>query len=383
MKIVGIVAEFNPFHKGHAYLINQARRLGATHVVVAMSASAVQRGEPAVCSKHERAAAAVANGADLVVELPAPYSCSAAKWFADSAVQILVQLGIDALAFGSEYDDSHLLERAASAVRLLDDNPKVRLLSSEGVSYPQAIAECAGQLFGKDICDVLSSPNSTLAIEYINALKNYNGDISLMPIKRIGAGHDETAADGYSCGSHLRELISAGGGVEEFIPENAPIKNVCRLSQIENILFYNLLNAEKAELFKLPEVNGQLADRIIKAAKEPPKTYNELLLKIKSRNFTLARIRRSSLALTLGITKEDFMPVPYIRILAFDQKGTEIMRRCKSEIPVSTSLKELENSSQQAKRIVSLENRAVRLLQLGTGVFENEYTRKIVPSEII
>lgn len=382
MKVVGIVAEFNPFHKGHAYLIEQARRQGATHVVVAMSASAVQRGEPAVCSKHERAAAAIANGADMVVELPAPYSCSAAKWFADSAVQILVQLGIDALAFGSEYDDAHLLERAASAVRSLDDNSKVRLLSSEGVSYPQALAECARQLFGSDISNVLSSPNSTLAIEYINALKKYNGDISLMPIKRIGAGHDKTTADGYSCGSHLRELISAGEGVGDFIPENAPIKNVCRLSELEKILFYNLLNAEKAELLRLPEVNDQLADRIINAAKEPPKTYNELLLKIKSRNFTLARIRRSSLALTLGITKEDFAPVPYIRILAFNQKGTEVMRRCKPDIPVSTSLRDLENSSEQAKRIVSLENRAVRLLQLGTGVFENEYTRKIVPTDI-
>jgi predicted nucleotidyltransferase len=128
----------------------------------------------------------------------------------------------------------------------------------------------------------------------------------------------------------------------------------------------------------LPEANAALADRILNAAKNPKPYLAEFLLDVKSRNFTLARIRRTALHLALGIEKSDIIPVSHIRILAFNKRGAEILRRAEPQIPVSTSLRELENSSVQSRRIVAIEQNAVRLMQIGTGNFENEYTKKIV-----
>lgn len=378
MYVAGIVAEFNPFHKGHAYLIKEARIRGATHIAVAMSGATVQRGEPAICPKHERAAAAIANGADLVVELPSPYSCSAAPFFADAAVQILVQLGINALAFGSEYESPDLLSSAADALAKLSDSGSVHSLTAEGLPYPAALRQAAEEKFGAEIGGVISSPNSTLAVEYISALQKYSRRTDLLPIKRQGAGHDSKPEGGFASGSYLREKILSGEGSDEYIPRESTPKTVCSPETAEKIIYYGLLSANRERLLTLPEINEQLADRILKAAKDPPERLADFLLSVKSRNFTLARIRRSALHLTLGVTKADFFAVPYIRILAFNQHGAEILKCATPDIPISTSLKELEYSSSAAKRISSIELNAVKLMQMCTGNFENEYTRKIV-----
>jgi predicted nucleotidyltransferase len=378
MYAVGIVAEFNPFHKGHAYLIAEARSRGASHIAVAMSGAAVQRGELALCSKHERAAAAIENGADLVVELPAPFSCAAAPWFADSAVQILGQLGINALAFGSEYESRELLLSAADCVFSLAESREVLKLVSDGFSYPAALQKAAAEQFGEQIAEVISSPNSTLAIEYILALRRHLPSADIIPVKRRGAAHDGAPESGFASGSYLRECILSGENTAEYIPEKSAPSAVCNPEIAEKIIYYNLLSADRERLLRLPEANAALADRILNAAKNPKPYLAEFLLDVKSRNFTLARIRRTALHLALGIEKSDIIPVPHIRILAFNKRGAEILRRAEPQIPVSTSLRELENSSVQSRRIVAIEQNAVRLMQIGMGNFENEYTKKIV-----
>jgi predicted nucleotidyltransferase len=383
MYTVGIVAEFNPFHKGHAYLIAKAREKGATHIAVAMSGAAVQRGELAVCSKHERAEAAIKCGADIVIELPAPFSCSAAPQFADFAVQILVQLGIDALAFGSEYDNPDILKKAAAALESTDVNDEISRLTASGLPYPAAVSKALERHYGSEISDVCSSPNSTLAVEYISALRRQKSDAEIIPIKRIGAGHDMPPESGYASGSYLRKAICGEGEItnvsqREFIPENAMPKHICRAENYEKILYYNLLTAQKERLTALPEMSESLADRLIKAAQNPPKSYEEFLLSAKSRNFTLARIRRSALHLTLGVEKSDFaMSVPYLRVLAFNRRGTEILSKANPTAPVSVSLKRLENASAEAKRISQIEQNAVKLMQIAIGEFENEYSRQV------
>lgn len=381
MYTAGITAEFNPFHKGHAYLISEARRRGATHIAVVMSGAAVQRGELAVCPKQERAAAAIKNGADLVVELPAPYSCSAAHWFADYAVQILVQLGIDALAFGSEYENAELLLAAANVSSSKEVGRKTRELTSLGLPYPAALARSAEELYGGDVAKILSSPNSTLAVEYISALKKSGSTAEIMPIARSGAGHDMPPEDGLASGSYLREKLLDGADCSEYIPEGCSPETLCDGAAAEKVIYYSLLTADRQCLLRLPEVNDLLADRILNAAKAPPKSLSEFLLSVKARGFTLARIRRSSLHLALGITSDDLLPVPYIRILACNTKGTEILKRAAPSVPISASLKKLETSSPNAARISAIEQNAVKLMQLCTGRFENEYERKFSVSE--
>lgn len=368
MTTAGIVAEFNPFHKGHEYLIAEARSKGATHIVCCMSGAAVQRGELAIADKHSRAAAAVRGGADLVVELPAPFSCSCAEVFAKYAVRTLLKLGTDVLAFGSEYDDAAVLKKAAETSLWLPDNELTHRLEAEGMTYPAAIAEAARQLAGKETAAVLSSPNSTLAVEYINALQ---AKADIMPIKRIGAAHDSSEESDFSSGMELRRRMLSGEEHGAFEPVDP--------TKAESVIYYELLSAGRERLSKLPELGEPLGNRIIKLSAQPPATLNEFLLAVKNKSCTLARLRRSALQLTIGVEgSEDVIPEPpFIRILAMNERGTQILRRAQPDIPVSTSLSTLAASSERAARIIDTENRAVKLMQLCSGRFENEFTRKI------
>ncbi|MBR1422357.1 MAG: nucleotidyltransferase family protein [Ruminococcus sp.] len=368
MTTAGIVAEFNPFHKGHEYLMAEARSKGATHIVCCMSGAAVQRGELAITDKHTRAAAAVRGGADLVVELPAPFSCSSAEIFAKYAVRTLLKLGIDVLAFGSEYDDAAVLKKAAEASLGLPDEDLTHRFEADGMTYPAAIAAAARELAGDDVAKVLSSPNSTLAAEYINAL---HGQAEIMPVKRIGAAHDSSSQGELQSGMELRRKILAGEMTTEFEPTDP--------TKAEKIIYYTLLTADRERLMRLPELGEPLVNRIIKLSAEPPQTLEEFLLAVKNKSCTLARLRRSAMHLTIGVNgSEDVIPEPpFIRILAMNERGTQILRRAEPDIPVSTSLSTLTASSERAARIIDTENRAVKLMQICSGRFENEFTRKI------
>lgn len=371
MLTAGIVAEFNPFHEGHRYLIKQARERGATHIVCCMSGAAVQRGELAITDKHTRAAMAMEGGADLVVEFPAPFSCSSAEFFAKYAVGTLVKLGIGILAFGSECEDKSLLKRTAEASCRLACEELTRSFAAQGMSYPAAICAAARELEGDDVAEVLSNPNSTLAVEYINALQSVP-QVDILPVKRVGAAHDSDSPDGFPSGMELRRRMLSGGLQADFSPV-AP-------DAAERVIYYNILTADKQRLMQLPELGEPLADRIIKLAADPPPTLDEFLMAVKNKSCTLARLRRSALHLTLGVQgAADLLPdPPHIRILAMNERGREVLSSAETDIPVSASLKKLEQSSERSARVISIENRAVRLMQLCTGRFENEYTRKFV-----
>ena len=284
-------------------MIAEARRRGASHIAVAMSGAAVQRGETAICSKHERAAAAVANGADLVIELPAPFSCSAAPWFADSAVQILGQLNINALAFGSEFESAELLKNAANAMQNLSDSEAVKRALAGGLSYPAALKAAALKIYGEEIAAAVSSPNSTLACEYITALSKYAPNAEIIPVKRVGAGHDLPPQDGFASGSYLRGAIQNGGNALEYLPNGVNITPPKQPQAAENAIYYHLLTATREQFLRLPEVNENLADRILRAAEQPAEDLQTFLAQVKPRNFTLARIRRSALHLAIGAEK--------------------------------------------------------------------------------
>ncbi len=382
MYTAGIVAEFDPFHKGHEYLLRQARERGATHIAVVMSGAAVQRGEIAVCSKHERAEAALWCGADLVAELPAPYSCSMAEYFAEAAVRILGQLSINALCFGSEIDNADNIINAARAMDELSDSSAVRSLLAQGMSYPAAVHAAAAEKFGGETAAALGTPNSTLGVEYVRALMKNNIAADILPVKRIGAGHDKRGGD-YPSGSELRERLLLGGDISDGVPVSCTPRVVYDPARAGELLLFPLLTAAREELVTLPEINEAIADRIIKVRRDPPDSFAEFLTAVKTANITHARLRRSALHLLLGVKKSDLSAPPFVRVLAFNRRGAEILRRAKADVPVSASLKELENSSMQAAHIIGIENKAVRLQQLcrvtdGSKRFENEYTRKIV-----
>ncbi len=381
MKAAGIIAEFDPFHNGHRYLISRARESGATHIAVAMSGSSVQRGMPAFCDKFFRAETAVMNGADLVLELPAPYSCSNAEVFARAGVSALAALGegvVTRLVFGSETDDIGLLTEAAEAADALRESGEVRELLRSGDSYPLAMYKACEQKFGSRTAEVLRDPNSTLALEYCRALRELAPNAEPYAVKRVGAAHgSRDVSNGFASASLLRGQIAAGRDVSDLMPRQ--VSSFCDMQRLDGIFLYRLYTAAKDELTSLPDVSEAAADVILKHTRQSFSSAHELLMSCKSKNLTFARLRRLALHLVLGVRRGDIRPLPYLRVLAFNDRGRELLGAGEHLLPVSTSLAALERTSPAAARVAELERHASVLRSLGTeqGISSDEYTRQI------
>lgn len=385
MHICGIISEYNPFHNGHKYQIEKLRMNGISHIIAVMSGNIVQRGDIAVIDKHTRAQCAIDGGADLVIELPAPYSCASAELFAKGAVSILNSLGIaDSISFGSECGDIHMLTKAAEAAMSISDDKEVSKLIAEGISYPSAVSQILSNRFHNDISSVFEKPNNTLGVEYIKSLILSQSNIVPTTIKRISVEHDSAQHDnGFASASLIRDLIHSGKDFSQFVPDitlkkaGQCIENgeISAFINIENIILYKIASMTQKELDAVPDMGGGLADRIYNASQKAS-TVQELFTLAKTKCFTLARIRRAVMYALLGITKADFdiMP-PYARILAFNNKGCELlsMMKKKCSIPFSTSLAELSKASPSAQRYAQIDELASALFSLSV---ENKTYRK-------
>lgn len=384
MITAGIVAEYNPFHNGHKYMIEQVREKGSTHVVAVMSGAIVQRGDIAVFDKHFRAQKAVENGIDLVIELPFPFSCSSGEVFASSSISILSGLGdgvINHLAFGCECDSMSLLKKAADASIELKNSELVRKKLAKGLSYPASVCQAACEEYGDDVGDVLKSPNNTLAVEYIKAAKEIMPNAEFIPIKRQYAEHDSSQTfEGIASASYIRELIYDKNSTELFCPYSIENASQFFLENMEREILFQLSCGEKADFEKLSDCSSKLADKIVKVMSECPDSLNKFFELCKSKNVTMARLRRVIMHYILGARKCDIISPPYVRILAFNKRGTEILNKCGGKLPIDTSLKALENSSKEAKKIIHLENNGVHFQQAcakGKYSPENEYRKSV------
>lgn len=366
MSVIGIVCEFNPFHKGHKYLIDTVKKDGDT-VVCVMSGNFVQRGEPALFLKEARVKAALLNGADIMLELPFVYATASAEIFAYNAVKILNDFGCEKLAFGTETADATTLE---NVVKILNDNEfddKVKKHFDEGISYPVA-RQRAFDEYNVDFD--ISTPNNILALEYMKAIKKLNSKITPIPVTRIGAGYNDTnSVDGFASATHIRQLINNGEDFSPFVLENSieiykeEIKNGNFVSREK----YNLasltvlrskLNTEVADIANMSE---GLENRI-KSAIKVSTSLEEVYDRAKTKRYTHSRIRRAVLSLTLGVTADDLkLPVPYCRLLGFNKNSAEVMGKLaiNSKLPFVASYSDILNlKSTDAEKIFSIENTA-------------------------
>lgn len=362
MKISGIVCEYNPFHNGHLYHIEKTRKNGATHIIAVMSGNFVQRGDAAILDKFTRAELAVKSGADLVIELPTAYCLSSAEKFAWGAVYLLHSLGVtDELSFGSECGSVEKLFNAMAKADGLVNSDEVRVLMKKGYSYPRALCESLKNA-DEEASEIISEPNNLLGVEYIRALKSLNSDILPFTVKRSGASHDSMEnAGGYVSASYIRSRILSSESAEGTMPEiweNA-ITDGCTasLKNLERVMLYRVRTASIEEISKISDSNG-LAERIYRNGAA---SLEELLDSVKSKRYTMARIKRVILSLMIGITKIDTeTPPPYARVLAFNERGREILAAAKNKkkIPLGTSLAKLGRLSCSAQRFAELEARA-------------------------
>ncbi len=330
-KGTGIVCEYNPFHKGHAYQIARCKENGSPFVVCVMSGSFVQRGDGAFQHKKVRAQNAVNHGADIVLELPFPYSSMSAEGFASSALCILENSGLCSdFAFGSECADVQKLQKIAS-VLTKDFHKNVISLQKDApnLSYAAARERLIEQKLGKEYAECVKSPNDILGIEYIKANKSLNP----IAIKRTTprGGFDEN----FASSSYIRKALSDEAAREhalQNLPENYDFSEICECDDgFKKHLLLSLMTKKPHELCDILEVQGGSEYSIIDCARRA-ESFDELVCLLSSKTLTEAKVRRMLLFSCFGVKKELAKTYPhYSEILAYSELGKKMLKEYKAD----------------------------------------------------
>jgi len=388
MKIAGIIAEYNPFHSGHAYHIQKTREItGCDYVVVCMSGNFVQRGEAACMDKWTRAEMALKCGADAVFELPALFAVRTADAFAKGGVAVLDGIGCDCLSFGSEAGNIEYLLKAAE---IRENEPEevselVKQALSEGKSHARALGEAAAQYLDMPV-ESLNAPNNTLGVEYIRAIKRLDSKMQPFAVERKGSYHAESMEDsGFASASAVRKALCEGNiaSARSAVPENVrDLLSEIRMHTPDDILLHTIRCMTPEMIASLPDVSEGLENRVFKCA-QTAATMEELIASIKCKRYTYLRLMRLCAHAMLNLSQEfaDRHPLPeYARLIGMRSDAapllSEIGRRAKIDV-VSDAAKLRENE------IFRLECRATDLRALMCDDREErkagqEFTRKFV-----
>ena len=377
MRIAGIIAEYDPFHNGHAaHIANTRAENGgnATHIVAVISGNFTQRGEPALLSKYKRAEMALACGADLVLELPLPWAMAPAENFAAGGVAVLNALGcVDMLSFGSECGDVLSLKRLAD----LSSDPLYRsAIKAElenGIPYAAAGQAAATKIVGEPIAAHLASPNNTLGIEYLRAMTAQGANWEVFTLQRQGALHNEMVAkDAFASATMLREMVRENNMclLDAYMPEasvsilqsaHADGETTTQTVRLENALMAHLRRLSLEEYSRLPWLSEGLENRLYRESRTAT-DYHALLDTIKTRRYPMARLRRVLWASLIGLTNTDTTGLPpYIRVLGMNERGREILATASPTLPLVTRTAQVANLDERAKRIFALECAATDL----------------------
>ena len=371
MKTIGIISEYNPFHRGHKWQIDELRRRFGEEmrIVCAMSGDFVQRGDLAVERMHARAEAAVRGGADLVFELPLPWAVSSAEGFARGGAAVLEAAGaVDTLAFGSECGDTAKLLHAAETLLRADFPEKLRERLASGASFASAREAAARELIGDDAA-VLGAPNDILGVEYCKALLQSGSAIVPLAMERRAVGHDGGAKEGFASASFIREKLACGEDASAYLTaesaaiyarERAAGRAPVTMANAERAILSRLRRMEEADFARYDGGNEGLYRRFYESARTAA-SIDALLGAVKTKRYAYARLRRMLLAAYLGVTKEDMPPrVPYLRVLAFNERGRAVLKQMKKTAcaPVLIKSADVRALDASARRLFELSARA-------------------------
>lgn len=390
-RVVGIIAEYNPFHNGHYYHMQKAKQeANADYCIAVISGNFTQRGDVSIVNKWAKAYMAICGGADLVIELPTIYSVSSAENFANGAIKILDSLKIvDSFAFGAEANDLATLNNIAN---VLNEEPKgyTNILNHElkkGISYPAA-RENAIMMYLNDIkryANIMGNPNNILAVEYLKALKNQKSKLTPIMIKRQKVYYNEhRIVDGYASATGIRELLKNKeySDVSKVVPRSTYQilgqqanngRMILSLEKYQKEIIYALRKMTVEEIAELPDVSEGLENSIKNAANNC-NNLTELINGIKSKRYTQTRIQRILIYALLGINKKMMENskkiIPYTRILGFNSKGkmliSEIMNK-NPKINMITSVKKYmdQNKNKQLAEMLNVDIFATDVYTLG------------------
>ncbi len=406
-KVLGIIAEYNPFHNGHLYHLNTSREYtNSDYTICVMSGNFTERGDTSIVDKWTKTQMCLLNGIDLVLELPTIYAVSSAENFAYGSVNLLNSLKIvDTISFGSEISDITILDTFAD-VLLHEPKEYVSLLNhelSKGISFPKA-RENALLMYLNDIrkyANVLSSPNNILAIEYLKALKKLKSNIAPVNVTRSTVSYNDTGiVNGFASATAIRKMITNRRFLDlrSCLPDSSYkiIANAIQLGSVvpslasfEKEILYNFRKMTLEEIANLPDVNEGL-EHSIKDAANSCNSINEFIAKVKSKRYTVTRIQRIAVYSLLGITKKDmqlsYKTEPYIRVLGFNKKGQELISAISNANPklnIITSVKKFmdESNNKNQKYLLEKDIFSTNVYTLGyeyESYANLDYTQKLI-----
>lgn len=386
-----IISEYNPFHFGHLYHLNESISQTDTDFKVAIiSGNFVQRGEPSIINKWEKAKVALSAGFDLVLELPTLYAISSAENFANGSIKIADQIGSNYISFGTESGDLEKLKKLSS---LINKNEKeyitnVKEKIAEGFSYPKSQELVIDKMFGNEFLGVCK-PNNILGLEYLKSLNAISSNITPITVKR---DLDKSSS------SDVRALLRTSGFKIEDLKNSIPdfsyeilaenIENgnaVLSLKAFEKEIIYILRTIDNEKLKNIPDVPENMLSNLKKIACST-NSLDELITALKNKSITQARIQRILLYILLGITKSDMelskRITPYVRVLGMSENGKKILSDISKDINVITSVKAFEKTCDDYDllRMLEIDKKATDIYTLTyvkDSVANLDYTTRI------
>ena len=329
MRIIGIIAEYNPFHLGHLYQINKIKEMYPDSLIIAIiSPCFTERGDISIINKWDKATICLENGIDLVVELPTLYATQSADIFAHGAIQILNDLGIDTLVFGCESSNIDFINLANIQLNNMKYDLLVKKYLDNGINYPSAMSKALN-----DISNIkINKPNDLLALSYVKEIVNNKYNITPIAIKRTSNYHGKNAKKKIISANLIRELLSNGNDISSYIPNNV-LKYIYKdisLNNGYNYLIYNIIN-NKDILNQYLDVSEGIENKIIKSINNSSH-WDDLVNNIKSKRYTYNKINRMLLHILLNIKKSDNKGENYIKILGFNDIGRKYLNKVKKNI---------------------------------------------------
>ena len=372
-KLAGIIAEYDPFHNGHAWQLQQAKALGAQRVAVAMSCGLTQRGALPLLPESVRVQAALTCGADLVFALPAPYACSGAECFARAGVQLLAAAGCDALVFGAETPDAALLMEAARVLSGAEYRTALKARLAAGARSFAAARQAAAEAVcpGTGLAALLDKPNNNLAVEYCKAILELGASLVPIPLPRQGAGHGQALTETggqFASASALRTLWQNGGAdaAAPYVPaEVLPLyREAFAAGQYTDLAAAQrcqlaLLRSRCAGTAPFAQVRGisEGLEHRLEAAVRSSTTHAELLDSLTTVRYPRARMRRLAMDAALGYSADAFPALlPYLHLLGAQKDALPLLKA--ASLPVSHSLARLAEQNAPCRAVVDAQLRA-------------------------
>lgn len=373
MRIIGIIAEYNPIHLGHIYQLTKVKEQFPNSIIILITNSCfTERGEVSILNKWDKTKICLENNIDIVIELPFAFATQSADTFAKGALEILNKLQIDTLVFGSESNDLSKLELIVDTqLNNSTYDKKVKEYLKEGINYPTAMSKALNNILGYTITE----PNDLLGISYIKEIKKNNYPIKPFAIKRIGNYHEKEINNNIISASLIRTLFKENKNITPFIPSNT-LPYLYKNFSNENYfpyLKYKILSTNDLSVYQTVEEG--IENRIKKAIYKSS-SWEELIQNIKTKRYTYNKINRMLIHILTSFTKEEAknIKIDYIRILGFNLKGKEYLNKIKKDInlPFITSYKK------NISPLLDLEQRITSIYNLPINTTEtlNEYKRK-------